>query len=166
MSTAVQVNVTTYSTTHVATNLVRSLKQLVTACGLSASKLLGEWQTLENGVATWLASRHLQTLTLEIYGVSTGVLVARFDFSIDYTYHPNGNGDLWIDPDTVDYAVRKSGAIPANCSYDVFARTAAGRPDVAGWSNGTMRSTAHLQHRSVGAAVGGGEIGASLSYWK
>lgn len=166
MSPAVQVNVTTYTTTHVATNLVRSLKQLVIACGLNASKLIGEWQTLENGVATWLASRHLQELTLEIYATSSGVLATRFDFTIDYTYHPSGTGDLWIDPDTVNYAVRKTGAMPANCNYDIIASTAPGRPDVAGWTNGTMRSTAHMQRRSVGATVGGGDIGATLSYWK
>ena len=166
MSTAVQVNVSVYSTTHVASNLVRSLKQLVLACGLNASKLLGEWQPLVNGVATWLASRHLQTLTLEIYGVSSSVLVSRFDFTIDYTYHPNGNGDLWIDNDTVNYAVKKTGVAPGNCSYDIVVSTAPGRPAVAGWTDGTMRSTAHLQRRSVGAVVGGGDLGANLSYWK
>lgn len=166
MATAVQVNVATYSTTHVATNLIRSLKQLVLACGLKADKLLGQWQVLENGIATWLGSRHLQVVTLEVYNASTGILVARFDFDIDYSYHPSGNGDLWIDPDTVDYAVRKTGAIPANCTYDVWVNTTPGRPDVAGWTTGTMHSTAHLQRRSVGATVGGGDIGASLSYWK
>jgi hypothetical protein len=165
MSTAVHVNVSTYATTHVATNLVRSLKQLVVACDLDATKLLGEWQVLERGVATWLSSRHLQALTLEVH-TAGGTLVARFDFDIDYTYHPAGNGDLWIDPETVSYAVRKTGAIPASCSYDVLATTAPGRPAVAGWTNGTMRSTAHLERRSVGATVGGGDIGATLSYWK
>ena len=54
MGTAVQVNVHTYATTHVATNLIRSLKQLVVSSGLDATKLLGDWRTLERGVATWL----------------------------------------------------------------------------------------------------------------
>lgn len=166
MATAVQVNVHTYATTHVATNLVRSLKQLVVACGLNASKLLGEWQILENGVATWLRTHHLERLVLEIYDPATDRLIKRFDFEIDYTYHPGGDGDLWIDPDTVEYAVRKAGAVPSRCSYDIFAHTAPGRPDVSGWTTGTLRSTAHLQRRSVGAAVGGGDLGASLSYWK
>jgi hypothetical protein len=166
MPAVVQVNVAAYASTHVSTNLIRSLKQLVVACGLKADKLLGQWQTLERGVATWLASRHLESLTLEIYDPRTDTLVGRFDFDLDYTYHPAGNGDLWIDPDTVAYAVRKAGAISAACDYQIWARTSAGRPNVAGWTTGTMRSTTHLHRHCVGAAVGGGDLGASLSYWK
>ena len=166
MGTAVQVNVHTYATTHVATNLIRSLKQLVVSSGLDATKLLGDWRTLERGVATWMGTRHLTRLLLEIYSTGTGKLVRRFDFDIDYSYHPNGDGDLWIDPDSVDYAIRKAGQLPANCSYDIFAQTSPGRPDVAGWSTGTLRSTAGLTRRSVGATVGGGDLGASLGVWK
>lgn len=166
MGTAVQVNVRTYATTHVATNLIRSLKQLVVSCGLDARKLVGNWQTVEHGVATWLCTRHLTRLILEIYPRHTGALVRRFDFDIDYGYHPNGDGDLWIDPDTVAYAIRKAGQLPANCSYDILAQTNPGRPDVDGWSRGTLRSTAGLTRRSVGATVGGGDLGASLGVWK
>lgn len=166
MATAVQVNVHTYATTHVATNVIRSLKQLVVSCGLDAAKLVGDWRTLERGVETWLRTRHLTRLILEIYARDTGALVRRFDFDIDYGYHPSGDGDLWIDPDTVDYAIRKAGKLPANCSYDILAQTSPGRPDVVGWSRGTFRSTAGLTRRSVGAAVGGGYLGASLGVWK
>ncbi len=166
MATAVQVNVHTHATTHVATNLIRSLKQLVVACGLDATELLGQWQILEIGVATWLGTRHLERLVLEIYSTATGVLVRRFDFDIDYGYHPNGDGDLWIDPDTVAYAITKSGKLPKNCFYDILAKNSASRPDVAGWSTGTFRSTQDLTRRSVGATVGGGDLGASLGVWK
>lgn len=166
MGTAVQVNVHAYATTHVATNLIRSLKQLVVGCGLDATKLLGDWQVLERGVATWLASRHLERLTLEIYSNRTDKLVRRFDFDIDYGYNPNGNGDLFLDPGTVDVAIRKAGEIPANCSYDIFANTAAGRPDVKGWTTGTLRSTSGMTRRSVGTSTGGGDLGASLNVWK
>ncbi len=166
MATAVQVNVHTYATTHVATNLIRSLKQLVVGCGLDAAKLVGEWRTLERGVATWLGSGHLERLILEIYSRSSGRLIRRFDFDIDYGYNPGGDGDLWIDPDTVAYALKKSGELPANCTYDILAQTAAGRPDVDGWSTGALRSTSGLTRRSVGASVGGGNLGASLGVWK
>ena len=166
MGTVVQVNTHTYATTHVATNLVRSLKQLIVSCGLDASKIIGEWQTLERGVARWLGTRHLERLVLEIYAANTGRLVRRFDFDIDYSYHPSGDGDLWIDPDTVDYAVRKAGQIPADCPYDIFAQTSPGRPDVAGWTTGRLQSTSGLTRISVGAAIGGGELGASLGVWK
>ena len=71
MATAVHVNTDVHTTTHVAANLVRSLKQIVVGCGLDASKLLGSWQTLERGVTAWLGSRHLQELILEIYDPSS-----------------------------------------------------------------------------------------------
>ncbi|MXW59846.1 MAG: HORMA domain containing protein [Acidimicrobiia bacterium] len=166
MGTVVQVNTYAYATTHVASNLVRSLKQLIMACGLDAAKILGEWQTVESGVATWLGTRHLERLVLEIYSASTGNLIRRFDFDIDYSYHPAGDGDLWIDPDTVDYAIRKSGQLPANCCYEIFAQTSPGQPYVAGWTTGTLRSTSGLTRLSVGAAIGGGELGASLGVWR
>ena len=166
MATGVKVNVHTYATTHVATNLVRSLKDLVVACGLSAEKIVGVWDVLEGGVATWLGTRHLKRLILEIYPTATGNLVKRFDFDIDYSYHPGGGADLWIDPDTVSYAIRKAGTVPAMCSYDISAQTAAGRPDVPGWSTGTLRSTSGLTKRSVGGTVGGDNLGASLNYWR
>lgn len=166
MPVTVHVNTYTYVTTHVATNLIRSLKQIVVACGLDSSKLLGSWQTLEQGVATWLGTRHLQRLVLEIYNPTTSRLVRRFDFDIDYGYHPLGDGQLWVDPDTVNYAVRKAGAVPSSCSYDILANTAPGHPEVTGWTVGAFRSTAGLRRRSVGAAVGGGDLGVSLNYWR
>lgn len=166
MATTVRVNTTTYATTHVATNLIRSLKQLVVGCGLDASRLVGNWQTLERGVATWLGSRHLERLILEIYDASTDRLVKRFDFRIDYSYHPNGDGDLWIDSDTVAYALKKAGAVPSRCSYSIVADTHLGAPGVEGWSTTTLRPADHLRRRSVGASVGGGDLGAVLDYWK
>lgn len=166
MATAVRVNTYAYATTHVAANLIRSLKQLVVGCGLDGSKLLGNWQTLERGVSTWLSSRHLQRLVLEIYDPRSDGLVTRFDFEIDYGYHPSGDGALWLDPETVNYAIRKVGAVPSRCSYDILASTAPGRADVPGWTTGSFRSTAGLTRRSVGSAVGGGSLGASLNYWR
>jgi hypothetical protein len=165
MGTSVNVNTATFSTTHVATNLLRSLKTLIVVCGLDSAKLVGEWSVLERGVETWLRSRHLTRLILEIYMPTTGTLIKRFDFEIDYSYHPEGNGDLWLDAETVRYAANKAGTVLSTCTYDILATTASGRPDVAGWSNGTLRSTSGLTQRSVGAAVGGGALGASLSHW-
>lgn len=166
MPTNVQVNTYTYATTHVATNLILGLKLLVMACGLDLAKLIGDWITLERGVETWLGTGHLKQLVLEIYCPTTNLLVKRFDFDIDYEYHPNGDGVLWIDRDTVKYALHKAGTVPCDNLYDILAQTAVGRPEVEGWHSGNFRSTAHLRRRSVGAAIGGGNLGAPLNYWR
>lgn len=165
MTTSVRVNTTTYAVTHVATNMLRCIKQIVRESGLSTGKMLGQWSVLEAGTAAWLRSGHLKGLILEVYD-SDGDLVGRFDFTIDYGYYGDGDGDLWLDPDTVAYTVRKNGSYPASCDYRIVADTAAGYPAVEGWSTTVLRSTAGFTRHSVGTAIGGGSIGAGLTYYR
>lgn len=168
MSSSVRVNTHAYATTHVATNMLRSMRQIIRESGLKQDAILGQWDVLESGIATWLGSQHLASLVLEVYdpGKPAGAdLVGRFDFTIDYTYYGDGDGDLWLDPDTVSYTVRKNGSYPSNCAYRLVADTSPGRPDVTGWSNTTLRSTAGFTRHTVGTTIGGGGIGAGLSYY-
>lgn len=167
MSSVVRVNTYAYATTHVATNMLRSVKQIIRESGLRIDIIQNQWTVLETGVATWLRSRHLKALVLEVHDPTKpagGGLVGRFDFTIDYTYG-DGDGELWLDPDTVSYAVRKNGSYPANCAYRLVADTAPDRPDVLGWTTSTLRSTAGLTRHTVGTAIGGGSLGAGLSYY-
>ena len=144
MTTAVRVNTATYAVTHVATNMLGSIRAIIKGSGLDPSRIREEWAVLEEGIATWLASGHLRALTLETYdpGKSGDNLVGRFDFTIDYGYYPGGDGDLWLDSDTVSHAIRKNGSFPGRCDYRLIADNAPGRPDVPGWSATAYRSTA------------------------
>lgn len=167
MSSIVQVDTHTYAATHVATTMLRGIKQIIRESGLRIDTIQSQWTVLETGVATWLGSGHLQALVLEVYdpGKPDGAdLVGRFDFTIDYSYG-GGDGELWLDPDTISYTVRKNGSYPATCAYRLVADTAAGRPDVAGWSSTTFRSTAGFVRHAVGTAIGGGSLGAGVSYY-
>lgn len=168
MTASVRVNAYVHATTHVATNMLRGMKQIIRESGLSTSKILSEWVVLEDGIAAWLTSGHLKGLVLEVYdpGKPSGAdLVGRFDFTIDYTYYGDGDGELWLDPDTVSYTVLKNGSYPSRCSYRLIADTAAGYPPVDGWSTTTLRSTAGFTRHSVGTAIGGGSLGAGLHYY-
>jgi HORMA domain-containing protein len=167
MTVAVRTNVTTYATTHVATNMLRSLKQIIQGCGLDPARLMAQWALLENGVATWLASGHLQALVLEVFDSSDRVddRRGRFDFTIDYCYYADGDGELWLDPRTVRQAILKAGSYPSACDYRFVADTAPSAPRVEGWSDTTLRSTAGMTRRTVGTAIGGGSLGASLAYY-
>jgi Bacterial HORMA domain 2 len=168
MSTAVQVNTAAHAATHVATNLVRSVRALVKGCGLDTTRLVGQWEVLEAGVSSWLASKHLRALTLEVFDPNRKAgadLVGRFDFTIDYGYDADGDGDLWFDPDAVAYAIRKNGAIPARCDYRLVADNAPGRPDVPGWSSTSYRSTADFTRHTIGSTTGGGSLGVNLAYY-
>jgi Bacterial HORMA domain 2 len=168
VSSSVRVNTHTYAATHVATNVLRSMRQIIRESGLRTDTIRDQWVVLESGVATWLGSGHLTSLVLEVYDPAKPAgadLVGRFDFTIDYTYYGDGDGELWLDPDTVSYTVRKNGSYPANCAYRLVADTAPGRPDVPGWSSTMFRSTAGFTRHTVGTTIGGGSLGAGLSYY-
>jgi hypothetical protein len=166
MST-VSVNSTVYSATHVATSMLRGLKRIVAGCDLDTSKLVGQWSVLEDGIATWVSTCELRELVLEVWDrARPSVLIGRFDFTIDYTYYGDGDGDLWLDPDTVKWAIRKNGSYASGCDYRIVADTSPFATVVDGWNETTLRSTGELRRHSVGTAVGGGAIGAGLSYWK
>ncbi len=164
--TSVHVNTTAYAHTHVATSMLRGLRQIVLEAGLDQSRLVGDWHTLEAGVTTWIGSGHLRALMLEIIDPSRSGsdLVGRFDFTIDYGYYGDGDGELWLDPETIRFAVRKAGTYPDACTYRVVADTAPNHPPVSGWSGTTLRDTSGFTRHTTGTAVGGGHLGASLSY--
>ncbi|WNV74350.1 HORMA domain containing protein [Geodermatophilus sp. DSM 44513] len=168
MSTRVSVSTYTHATTFVANNLLRSIKRLVTGAGLPADNLIGNWEVMERGVATWLGTGHLSALVLEIYTAGSAVprgLVARFDFTIDYGYSPDGDGDLWLDSDAVAFALKKAGVSAVRCNYRVVADAAFGYPAVDGWSDTTLRSTTGFTRHSLGTSITGGALGADLSYY-
>ena len=167
MTTAVKVNSAVYSATHVATNMLRGLKQIIAGCGLDATKFGNQFKVLANGVSRWVETRHLRELVLEVWDPAhPDRLVGRFDFTIDYGSYGDGDGDLWLDSETVAWAIKKNGAYPSKCDYRIVADTAPGAPDVDGWESTTLRDTAALRRHSVGTALGGGSTGAGLSYWK
>lgn len=164
-ATTVRVNTTTYTTTYVAGNLLRSLKQLITGCGLDPHRIVDSYAALELGIKTWLDSRDLQIVTLEVFRPKSDVLVGRFDFSIDYGYGASDDGGFWLDSDEVAYTIRKSGLNAADCDYQVLADTAPGRPEVPGWSTTSYRSTEGFTRHAVGTAIGAGTIGVGLTYY-
>lgn len=166
--TSVAVNVTTHTSTYVATSMLRSLRRIIRDCGLSTEKMAEQWEVLEAGVATWLDSGHLEALILEVYDSSDrrDDRRGRFDFNIDYRYYTDGDGALWLDPDTVRRTIIKNGSYPSSCEYRFVASTSAGRPNVPGWESTTLRSTDGFGRHTVGTAIGGGSIGASLAYYR
>jgi hypothetical protein len=167
VNTAVRANTTTYAVTHIATNMLGSIRDIIKGGGLNPSRMREQWDVLERGIAAWLASGHLKTVTLEVYDPSRrgNGLVGRFDFTLDYGYYPGGDGDLWLDPDTVAHAIRKNGSFPANCEYRIVAECTPGYPAAAGWQTTAYRSTAGFTRHTVGTAIGGGSLGAGLAYY-
>jgi hypothetical protein len=165
----VRANTNVYAATHVAANLMRGIKQIIRESGLDLTKLRSQWEVIENGAAVWLRSGELEALVLEVWdpGILVGNdLVGRFDFVIDYGYYADGDGELWLDPDMVSYTIRKNGGLPSRCVYRVIADTTPNATPIPGWTTTRFRSISGFTRHSAGTAIGGGELGAALVYYR
>lgn len=161
---AVSVNTYTHSVTYVSDQMIRSLKTIVAGSGLSPQKLITEWTSIDLALRTWLGTRDLQGVVLEVFHPTTGALVTRWDATINYGY--SGDGEMWADTDVLRFAIAKAGVVASSCDYRVVLETASGRPDVPGWSPTTFRSTDGFVRHSVGTAIGAHAIGSDFGYWR
>ena len=165
MSTRVSVNSFVYSVTHVTGEMMSGLKTIILLSGLSLEKIRNNWESVETAIYTWLSSRHLKKVTLEVYDGSTDALVVRWDFDIDYSYGAGEDGALWADHAAIRFAIVKAGAIASTCRYE-FKMQAPGGADVSGWGDGSYRSTSGFTQHSVGTTIGANSLASNTSYWR
>jgi hypothetical protein len=164
MSTFVVVNTYTHSVTYVTENILRSLQDIVRMSGLDPSKI-GDWETLERGIRTWLDSKHLETIVLEVYNPRTDALIGRWDFDIAYDWNGD-SGRFWVDTEQIKAAIKKAGVWPAASEYRIVCSNKNGRADVVGWSSTTLRSTSGMIKQSLGTTVEHNGLGAGASYYR
>jgi hypothetical protein len=154
----------THTVAHVMTKMLNFLKEIIRESGLDPSHLMDEWESLELAINTWLNSRHLNTVILEIYDPKTDLLVKpRWDLDIIYDY---GGDALWADGNAIRYHIKKAGLVPSSCKYRFVCDNKDGRPDVSGWSKTKLRSIEGLKKYSIGTAIGGTNIGTGAGYWR
>lgn len=164
MGSTVSVNSYTHSVTYVTDQMLNSLKRIITLIGLDPAKFVNQWSIYEIGIKTWLQSQHLKTAVLEVTS-STGALVTRWDFTIDYGYG-SGDGTMWVDTDMVRFAILKLGVIPSTCNYEVKITLAPGAATVAGWYDCSFLSTAGFIKQNLGTNIGTNSIGTQSGYWR
>ncbi len=165
MSTFVVVNTYTHSVTYVTDNILRCLQDIVRQSGLNPAKISTDWVVLEGGIKKWIETKDLEELVLEVHNPKTDELVGRWDFELYYGY-TDGSGNFYVDTDQIKYAIIKAGVWPNDADYRIVARTKNGRPDVAGWSSTTLRSTDGFVKQSIGTTVEGAGLSAGASYWR
>jgi hypothetical protein len=165
MSTFVAVNTYTHSVTYVTENILRSLQDIVRMSGLDPNKISDDWETLESGIRTWLDSKHLERIVLEVYNPSTDALIGRWD--IDIAYDWNGDsGRFWVDTDQIKVAIMKAGVWPSASKYRIVCSNKDGRSDVVGWTSTTLRSTTGMIKQSLGTTIEHNGLGAGASYYR
>jgi hypothetical protein len=162
---AVAVYSYTQSVVYVADNILKSLKDIVRLSGLDPAKLAGDWGVLLRGISTWIESRHLETVTLEIFDPSTDALITRWDVGVVYTWDVSA-GTFWTDTEQLKFAIKKAGLSPSQADYRVVVKNKDGRPHVDGWSNCTLRSTDGMVRQSLGTTVEHNGLSANTAYWR
>jgi hypothetical protein len=165
MSTFVAVNTYTHSVTYVTDKMLLLLKEIIRCSGLSPEKLAADWTTLHRGIRTWLMTRDLEEVHLEVYNPETGGLIGRWDFEIYYGSTGDGGG-MWCNPEDIKYAIRKAGLWPSECAYRIVLTNKPGRPDVEGWSGTTLRSTDGFVRQCIGTTIDGNGLSAGTAYWR
>ena len=166
MSTSVSVNTYTYSVTFVADNVQRTLKDIIVQSGLDPTKYVNSWKSINLALTTWMQSKHLKTIILEIFNPKDDSLVGRWDIEVSYGWSSSDTGSFWIDTDQIKTAIRKSGVVPSSCEYNVMFQNSSGHPEVDGWSDGQYRSTDGFVKQSLGSTVEHSGLGASASYYR
>ena len=166
MSTLVFVNTYTHSVTFVTDKMLTSLKRVIFWIGLDVGKLTSNWENLHRGIRTWLGTKDLKTIVLEVYRPGSQAFVNRWDFDVEYGYDSGDDGTMWVDTDAIRNAIKKCGFDPAGCDYEIIAVTKPGRPDVLGWGAATLRSTDGFVRHSVGTTIGANPLGTRTVYWR
>ncbi len=163
---AVAVYSYTQSVTYVADNILKSLKDIIRLSGLNPTKLVGDWDVLLRGISSWIESKHLESVTLEIYNPKTDALITRWDVSVSYTWDISA-GTFWTDTDQLRYAIKKAGVVPSEAAYRVVVSyNKSGRPDVPGWNSCSFRSTEGMVRQSLGTTIEHNGLGANTAYWR
>lgn len=164
MSTFVAVNTYTHSVTYVADKMLLSLKEIIRASGLSPEKLASDWKVLHAGIKTWLESRDLESVILEVFDPRSDRLIGRWDFDISYGW--TGDGEMFVDTEDINYHIRKAGQWPSQCEYQVIVTTKPGRPSVNGWNSTTLRSTEGFVRQSIGTTIDANGLKSGTGYWR
>jgi hypothetical protein len=165
MGVSVSVRSYTHATTYVAENILRSLKNILLYSGLDPEKLTDDWDVLHRGIKAWIDSGHLMKVVLEVFDPKSDALVGRWDVNISYEWS-GGDGQFWTDTDAIRFAIKKSGVLPSTAKYRVVATTAPGRPDVAGWSSTTLRSTDGMVEQRIGTSIEASGLSGGVSYYR
>ena len=165
MSTFVAVNTYTHSVTYVTDNILRSLQDIVRLSGLDPSKISEEWSVLERGIRTWINSKHLEAIVLEVYDPKTDALIGRWDIEIAYEWSSE-SGRFWVDTDQIKAAIKKAGCWASESKYRIVCTTKQGRATVEGWSSTDLRSTSGMIRQSLGTTIEHSGLGAGASYYR
>jgi hypothetical protein len=147
-------------------NLRIVLRDVIRENGLSPEKLLmQDWDTVEQGIRTWLLSGHLNKIVVEFFSPGASIASARWDIPIRYV-GSGVNNDMWLDKSYLRQLVTKSARPSWDCTYRILLCTDPGAPAVPGFSDASFLSTGRLAARHGGTVIATGHMTAGVTYWR
>jgi hypothetical protein len=159
----------TYTRTHsivfLSDNMRNTLREVIRENGLDPSKLMQDWEVIENGIQTWLQSGHLNNIIVEFFKPGAMAASARWEFPIGY----DGSGvddDMWLDKAYLRQLIAKSACPTSDCTYRIILETSPGSPTVNGFTACTLLSTGQLVSRQAGTVIATGHMTAGATYWR
>lgn len=169
-STKTEVGVKTWTSTYnfVVNETVTLLMQYVNNRGLDSNKLTEMRDKLEDALWTWLSSRHLSRVRIEVYESGSEKATECFDLEFDIT-RPEDLSEEEIERtqerkfdsyhEEVLEQLRELDAPGDECTYRLLVWLRSTNdvgeepPTVDGWSKTTARSTDHLKQKDLGDAI-------------
>jgi hypothetical protein len=166
MTTFACVNTYAYSVSYLTDNMLRGLQELIRELGLSPKKFADDWGSSDLAISTWLSSRHLYRIALEIYDPSRpsrAILVPEFD--IVYGSGGGEDGSFWVDGEALRYEILKAGALPSDCTYSLLCYNHSGYPTVPNWGPTDARSRDGMTRYVAGQTIGTPGLAANSAFW-
>jgi hypothetical protein len=155
----------THSIVFLSDNLRNTLREMIRENGISPSKLMQDWGTIDRGIQTWLRSGHLNNIVVEFFKPGALASSARWEFPIGYA----GSGvddDMWLDKDYLRQLIAKSARPSTDCTYRILLCTDAGAPTVSGFFDCSFLSTGSLAARQAGTVIATGHMTVAVTYWR
>lgn len=153
-----------YSVAYVADNMLRSMKQIVTAIGLNPNKLLNLWETYSHGIEMWLADGDMRSITLEIYNPVTNILIQRWDTDVCYSKRDGDGSFIWTDTDQIARAIEDAGVCPIDAEYSIYVGIRIGARVLNNWCSVEERSAEKMERKSLGSNIEAKGLGTNLSH--
>ncbi|MBI1744517.1 hypothetical protein HYR54_15830 [Candidatus Acetothermia bacterium] len=143
------------SVTHTVTETIHAWLRITGGLDLDTNMLINGRDSIEKVLKTWITSRHLKAVFLEVYHPGSNQCVARFD--LVYSYDPtcsNEAGGYTIKMDSIDEVVKQLKSKVQGAIYRIIVDLAENAPQVPGWTPTQPLSTDGLTKESIGNVFG------------
>ena len=153
-----------YSVAYVTDNMLKSMKQVVSAIGLYPNKFLNLWETYSQGIEMWLADGDMRSMTLEVYNPIANTLIRRLDMDVRYSDLDGDGSFFWSDIDQIARAIEDAGVSPIDAEYGILVGIRHGSRVINNWRSVQERSIDHMVRQGLGKNSEAIGLGTNLSY--